>query len=53
MVDLSLGEHREFIEWRWTHLHKLPGQIVPFKREVYNRVVEEFEPIIERMMADV
>lgn len=37
------GVHRpEFAEWRWEPLRNLPGMIVPFKRPVYERVVEAF-----------
>lgn len=32
----------EFSSWRWEHLAKLPGLIVPFKRKVYEQVVEAF-----------
>lgn len=30
----------EFTEWKWMPLEDIPGQIVPFKRAVYERVVE-------------
>jgi putative (di)nucleoside polyphosphate hydrolase len=37
------GRHKpEFFEWRWEALKNLPGLVVPFKREVYERVVKEF-----------
>ena len=37
------GAHRpEFVDWRWERLENLPGLIVPFKRGVYERVVETF-----------
>lgn len=40
------GEHKpEFVEWRWELLKNLPGLIIPFKRDVYERVVEEFSPL--------
>lgn len=39
------GAHKaEFAEWRWAPLAELPGLIVPFKRGVYERVVEDFAP---------
>ncbi len=37
------GKHRpEFADWRWERLENLPGLIVPFKRGVYDQVVEAF-----------
>jgi len=41
--DIRLDKHhREFDDWRWVELAALPGLIVPFKRPVYEAVVEEF-----------
>jgi len=38
------GVHRpEFAEWRWVAMDELPELVVPFKRQTYERVVEEFE----------
>jgi putative (di)nucleoside polyphosphate hydrolase len=40
------GEHEpEFVEWRWEKVESLPGLIIPFKRDVYERVVNEFSPL--------
>jgi len=36
------GHDPEFVEWRWEPVRNLPGLIIPFKRKVYERVVEEF-----------
>lgn len=36
------GHKPEFIDWRWEPMENLPELIVPFKRPVYERVVEEF-----------
>jgi putative (di)nucleoside polyphosphate hydrolase len=35
----------EFQAWRWERWEALPDLIVPFKREVYRRIVEIFAPI--------
>jgi putative (di)nucleoside polyphosphate hydrolase len=32
----------EFDIWRWERLHRVPDIVVPFKRTVYERVVEQF-----------
>ncbi|MGH6725534.1 MAG: RNA pyrophosphohydrolase [Pseudolabrys sp.] len=37
------GHHEpEFIAWRWANLGELPDLVVPFKRQIYERVVMEF-----------
>ena len=36
------GHKPEFLEWRWEPMRNLPKLIIPFKREVYERVVKEF-----------
>jgi putative (di)nucleoside polyphosphate hydrolase len=38
------GAHpQEFSAWRWERLEQLPALVVPFKRAVYESVVEEFK----------
>lgn len=41
-VDIET-DHPEFSEWRWLPAEQLIANIVPFKREVYERVLAEFE----------
>lgn len=41
--DLA-GEHPEFSEWRWAPIDELVDLIVPFKRDVYRKVVDAFRP---------
>jgi putative (di)nucleoside polyphosphate hydrolase len=36
------NEEVEFCEWRWERLARLPELVVPFKRQVYARVAQEF-----------
>jgi putative (di)nucleoside polyphosphate hydrolase len=36
------GHDPEFIAWRWEKLERLPELVVPFKRKIYERVVEDF-----------
>ncbi len=43
------GHEPEFVEWRWAQMHELPDLIVPFKREVYERVVAEFGHLAEKV----
>ena len=33
--------HPEFCEWRWAELQELPNIIVPFKRDMYQALVDE------------
>lgn len=41
--DIDLTVHKpEFAEWRWVPLPDLPKLVVPFKRPIYERVIEEF-----------
>jgi putative (di)nucleoside polyphosphate hydrolase len=42
-IDISgRGHAPEFDAWRWERLERLPALVVPFKRPVYERVVEAF-----------
>jgi len=36
------GHKAEFVDWRWEPMENLPELIIPFKRLVYERVVNEF-----------
>lgn len=42
------GHKPEFIAWRWEPMHNLPALIVPFKRPVYEQVVEAFAHLAPR-----
>jgi putative (di)nucleoside polyphosphate hydrolase len=43
-IDIAhpAGHKPEFSAWRWERMEKLPTLIIPFKRPVYERVVQEF-----------
>ncbi|MBB5720611.1 putative (di)nucleoside polyphosphate hydrolase [Loktanella ponticola] len=42
-ADINIAtEHPEFSEWKWMHKDELVDNIVPFKREVYEKVLAEF-----------
>ncbi len=42
-ADINIEtEHPEFNEWQWKPLNHMPGLIVPFKRDLYERVATEF-----------
>lgn len=42
-IDIDT-EHPEFSRWTWLTTGELIDNIVPFKRDVYTRVINEFEP---------
>lgn len=44
-VDHPPAGEREFAEWRWEPIDHLAELVVPFKRPVYERVVEAFRPL--------
>lgn len=44
-IDITLHD-QEFAEWRWMPVDDLIGNIVPFKRATYEKVVAEFKPLI-------
>ena len=51
-IDLSglhEPENPEFVAWRWAELKELPPLIVDFKRPVYERVIQEFAPLAEKL----
>ena len=35
----------EFSEWKWTNKNFMVNEIVPFKREVYSKILEEFKDL--------
>ncbi len=47
-ADINLEAHdpAEFHAYRWVELDQLPDLIVPFKRDVYAALVEEFRDLI-------
>jgi putative (di)nucleoside polyphosphate hydrolase len=41
-IRLDLDHHPEFDAWKWVRLAELPALAVPFKREIYEVLVESF-----------
>ena len=39
-------EHPEFSEWTWIDPDELIAKIVPFKRDVYSKVMSEFQDLL-------
>jgi len=46
-IDIET-KHPEFLDWKWVEMAELPGLIVPFKRPLYELVVEEFSRLARR-----
>lgn len=44
-INLEAFSHPEFSRWKWVALEELLDYVVPFKREVYARVIESFSSI--------
>ena len=45
--DINIhAHHAEFNAWKWVPLDSLVPLIVPFKRDLYQQVIDEFAPII-------
>ncbi len=44
--DINIAtEHPEFCEWKWVAMEELPDIIVPFKRDMYQQLVDEFSSL--------
>lgn len=41
-IDLNAHEHPEFCEWKWVPIDQLPNLIIPFKKTIYQTVVDGF-----------
>ncbi|MZR29425.1 RNA pyrophosphohydrolase [Sneathiella litorea] len=39
-------DHPEFSEWKWAEFSDLPSLIVPFKRDLYETILEKFSPFV-------
>jgi putative (di)nucleoside polyphosphate hydrolase len=45
--DINLAtKHPEFDRWHWLDMQALPDMIVPFKRDLYRRIVDEFSFLV-------
>lgn len=44
-IDIET-KHQEFRAWRWAELDELERLIVPFKRQLYRAIVDEFRPLV-------
>jgi putative (di)nucleoside polyphosphate hydrolase len=49
-IDIATAEP-EFSAWRWAELAELPDLIVPFKRDLYRRLIAEFAAVAAAVRA--
>ncbi len=46
--DINLDtEEPEFTQWKWVEPRELPNLIVPFKQDLYRRLVDDFSPLLK------
>lgn len=53
-TDFNLEAHPEEIEfssYQWCPVNEVAERVIPFKRSVYERVIQEFQPIINQLTA--
>lgn len=50
-ITLYHTVHPEFSKWQWMDLHEVPNVIVPFKRETYRQVINEFKDVPDTIKA--
>jgi len=48
-IDIAADAHQEFSTWRWAGIDELADLIVPFKRNVYTQVVDEFRDAVNAL----
>jgi putative (di)nucleoside polyphosphate hydrolase len=46
-IDIAPQDHKpEFDRWRWVGIDEIASLVVPFKRKVYEQVIEAFRPLL-------
>lgn len=52
-ADINVAtETPEFLDWKWAELERVPELIVPFKRHLYEQLVAEFTPVVQRLASE-
>ena len=45
--EINIGtENPEFSEWKWVKINTIVDNIVPFKRDVYSKILKEFKNLL-------
>lgn len=50
-LQLDAGEKPEFDLWRWVDFWYPAAHVVPFKRDVYERALRHFAPLVEQLFS--
>jgi putative (di)nucleoside polyphosphate hydrolase len=50
-TGITLGEKKEFNDWKWTTLEHLAAEVVAFKRSVYEELLKRWAPELQRLPA--
>ena len=46
--DINVGtDSPEFSEWKWSRMNSIVDSIVPFKRDVYSKILKEFKDLLK------
>jgi putative (di)nucleoside polyphosphate hydrolase len=49
--DINISAYNpEFSEWRWVSFAELPIIIIPFKRKLYQAVIDEFSEVLSSLL---
>lgn len=48
-IDFTTDKFQEFEGFEWVPLDEVSDRVIPFKKEVYDLVISEFRPFIERL----
>lgn len=48
-IDLNAHKHPEFSAWKWVALATVPDLIVPFKKTLYQEIVDSFQHVAAEM----
>ena len=48
--DINVGtENPEFSDWKWSNHNTLTDNAVPFKRDLYKKILEEFKNLFQKI----
>lgn len=51
-IDFTTDKFQEFEGFEWVPLDEVSNRVIPFKKEVYDLVIAEFRPFVERLKID-
>lgn len=48
-IDFTTDKFQEFVGYEWIDLEQVSLSVIPFKKPVYDQVISEFRPFVERL----